>query len=80
MAIPWNKLVSNFKISEHKKGRNCLFSPKGRLGLMFLKHYSNCSDRKLIEQLNSNLDYQFFCDIPFYKVHMHNNVPFVLFV
>lgn len=30
---------------------------------MFLKHYSNCSDRKLIEQLNSNLDYQFFCDI-----------------
>jgi len=30
---------------------------------MFLKHYACCSDRKLIEQLNSNLDYQFFCDI-----------------
>lgn len=30
---------------------------------MFLKHYSCCSDRKLLEQLNSNLDYQFFCDI-----------------
>lgn len=30
---------------------------------MFLKHYANCSDKKLIEQLNANLDYQFFCDI-----------------
>ncbi|WP_367890395.1 transposase [Polaribacter cellanae] len=62
-AIPWNDLVSSFGISEQSKGRNYLFSPKGRLGLMFLKHYANCSDRKLIEQLNSNLDYQFFCDI-----------------
>ena len=40
-----------------------MFSPKGRIGLMFLKHYACCSDQKLIEQLNSNLDYQFFCDI-----------------
>lgn len=31
--------------------------------MLFLKHYANCSDKKLIEQLNSNLDYQFFCDI-----------------
>jgi hypothetical protein len=30
---------------------------------MFLKNYSQVSDRKLIEQLNSNIDYQFFCDI-----------------
>lgn len=30
---------------------------------MFLKHYACCSDDLLIEQLNSNLDYQFFCDI-----------------
>lgn len=30
---------------------------------MFLKHYAGCSDQKLIEQLNGNLDYQFFCDI-----------------
>lgn len=39
------------------------FSPKGRIALMILKHYAGCSDQKLIEQLNSNLDYQFFCDI-----------------
>ena len=30
---------------------------------MFLKHYACCSDYKLIEQLNGNLEYQFFCDI-----------------
>lgn len=40
-----------------------IFSPKGRIALMFLKHYSCCSDKKLIEQLNGNLEYQFFCDI-----------------
>lgn len=62
-AIPWDDLLKTFGITEQNKGRNYLFSPKGRLGLLFLKHYANCSDRKLIEQLNSNLDYQFFCDI-----------------
>ncbi len=30
---------------------------------MFLKHHVGCSDRKLIEHLNSNLHYQIFCDI-----------------
>jgi hypothetical protein len=51
------------------------FSPKGRIALMFLKHYAGCSDKKLIEQLNGNLDYQFFCDmtlgferITYYKI------------
>ena len=30
---------------------------------MFLKHYSGLSDEKLIEQLNANLDWQFFCGL-----------------
>lgn len=30
---------------------------------MFLKNYTGLSDAKLIEQLNSNFDYQLFCDI-----------------
>ncbi len=30
---------------------------------MFLKNYTEVSDRKLIGQLNGNLDYQFLCDI-----------------
>lgn len=62
-AIPWDDLVSVFKIEESLKGTKNYFSPKGKLGLMFLKHYACCSDKKLIEQLNANIDYQFFCDI-----------------
>jgi len=62
-AIPWDSLVKSFGVAEKSVGSKMLFSPKGRIALMFLKHYACCSDRKLIEQLNSNLDYQFFCDI-----------------
>lgn len=62
-AIPWCALVQTFKIKESTKGTKNYFSPKGKLALMFLKHYACCSDRKLIEQLNANIDYQFFCDI-----------------
>lgn len=62
-AIPWNALVKEFGLKESKKGTKLMFSPQGKLGLMFLKHYACCSDNKLIEQLNSNIDYQFFCDI-----------------
>ncbi|WP_045372105.1 transposase, partial [Jejuia pallidilutea] len=62
-AIPWESLVATFKVKEKASGSKMLFSPKGRIALMFLKHYTCCSDRKLLEQLNSNIDYQFFCDI-----------------
>jgi len=62
-AIPWDALVLAFKIKESCKGTKNYFSPQGKLALMFLKHYACCSDRKLIEQLNANVDYQFFCDI-----------------
>jgi len=62
-AIPWDALVSVFKIKESIKGTKDYFSPKGKLALMFLKHYACCSDKRLIEQLNSNIDYQFFCDL-----------------
>ena len=62
-ALPWDSLVATFELKEQASGSKMLFSPKGRIALMLLKHYACCSDRKLIEQLNSNLDYQFFCDI-----------------
>lgn len=62
-AIPWQLLVSDLNIMESDKGTKNYFSPKGKLALMFLKHYACCSDRKLIEHLNANIDYQFFCDI-----------------
>jgi hypothetical protein len=62
-AIPFEKLVKQFGLIENKKGTKNKFSPKGKIALMFLKHYAGCSDKRLVEQLNSNFDYQFFCDI-----------------
>ena len=63
LAIPWSDLVKYFCLKESTKGAKMSFSPRGRIALMFLKHYASCSDRRLIEQLNSNIDYQFFCDL-----------------
>jgi len=62
-AIPRNSLVSTFKIKESCKATKNYFSPKGKLALMLLKHYACCSDKRLIEQLNANIDYQFFWDL-----------------
>lgn len=62
-AIPWQDLVKSFDVQESVKGPDCIFSPQGKLGLMFLKHYACCSDAKLIEQLNANVHYQIFCDV-----------------
>jgi len=62
-SIPWDNLVSCFGFQEHSKGPACLFSPKGKLALMFLKSYTGFSDEKLIEHLNGNYDYQFFCGV-----------------
>ena len=62
-AIPWENLVVQFDIKVHNKGPECIFTPKGKLALMFLKNYAGVSDFKLIEQLNGNIHYQIFCDI-----------------
>lgn len=62
-AVPWDELISVFKLKESVKGTKNYFSPRGKIALMFLKHYACCSDKRLIEQLNANIDYQFFCDI-----------------
>jgi hypothetical protein len=63
IAVPWDDLVLAFGLKESGKGPRALFSGKGKLALMFLKHYGCCSDRRLMEQLNGNLDWQFFCGI-----------------
>ncbi len=62
-AIPWDTLVTGLGLVDSRKGPVSMFGPKGKLALMFLKHYAGCSDRRLIEQLNGNLDHQFFCGI-----------------
>lgn len=62
-AIPWQELIQEFKLKPSRFGRNLLIPAQGRLALMFLKNYSGLSDRKLIEQLNGNYEWQFFCGI-----------------
>jgi len=62
-AIPWDQKIPAINLKEYKKGPGCLFSCRGKLALMFLKHYCGCSDKKLIEQLNGSIYYQIFCDI-----------------
>lgn len=62
-AIPWDELIKNFKLHDSKKGPKSIFSPQGKIALMFLKHYGGVSDRKLIELLNGNIEWQFFCNI-----------------
>ena len=62
-GIPWDELTKTFNIKTHRKGPKSYFSPRGKLALMFLKHYACCSDELLLEQLNANGHYQFFCDI-----------------
>jgi hypothetical protein len=39
-AIPWKDLIEVFKLKESTKGTKNHFSPKGKLALMFLKHYT----------------------------------------
>jgi len=62
-AIPWKAMISSFGLGSAKVGRRSYFSPQGELALMFLKHYAACSDEQLIEQLNANIHYQFFCGL-----------------
>lgn len=62
-SIPWKSLIKDFKLRPAKVGRKSLFDSQGKLALMFLKSYTGLSDRKLIEQLNANIDYQLFCGV-----------------
>jgi len=62
-AIPWRELVKALKLKENLKGRSTIFSPQGKLALMFLKAYTDLSDRKLFEVLNGSIHYQMFCGI-----------------
>ena len=55
--------MDTFDLKEYAKGLVSIFGPQGKLALMFLKHYTCCSDKPLDDQLNGNIDYQFFCGI-----------------
>jgi len=61
-SVPWAELVKVLGLYPKPKGPQSIFSPRGKVALMFLKHYSCCSDEKLIDQFNGNIHYQIFCD------------------
>lgn len=61
-ALPFDELVKAFGLKNNRKGPTSIFSPQGKVALMFLKNYSGCSDKRLIEQFNGNIYYQIFCD------------------
>jgi hypothetical protein len=56
-------LVKSFKLKRNKKEPDNYFDNRCKIALMFLKHYTGVSDRKLIEQINDKVKYQFFCGI-----------------
>jgi len=62
-SIPFNELGSLLPQKKTKVGAKMRLSPKGLFGLMFLKHYTNLSDRKLIDRLNTDWAMQLFCGI-----------------
>lgn len=62
-SIPWSAMIKTMKIRESHKGPSRMFGPHGMLALMILKSYVDCSDRRLIEYLNGNIDFQMFCGI-----------------
>ena len=62
-AIPWQELIKAFGMKQHQRGRRSTFSSQGKLALMFLKQYANCSDQQLVEQLSGNIHYQLFCGV-----------------
>ena len=61
-ALPLKELATTLGLKPKPKGPDSIFSSAGKVALMFLKHYSGCSDKKLIEQFNGNIHYQIFCD------------------
>ena len=51
-AIPFEELAKPFKnyARQFPQGKKSVFSIEGAIGLMFLKHYLNLSDEKLIHE------------------------------
>ena len=62
-TIPFHKYEQAIPYTFPKRGRKSWFDIRGGIGLMVLKSYYNCSDEKLIDQLNQNKMMQFFCGI-----------------
>ncbi|MCF6240464.1 MAG: transposase [Bacteroidales bacterium] len=62
-ALPFEELAKLFPKKRSRSGAKSRLSPAGMFSLMFLKAYTGLSDRKLMENLNTNWAMQYFCNI-----------------
>jgi len=64
-TIPFRELAKCFQSNPRRcpQGVKAIFSLEGGLGLMFLKHYTQLSDAKLISRLNTDWHFQMFCGL-----------------
>lgn len=64
-TIPFRKLAECFQSNTRHRpqGVKAIFSLEGALGLMFLKHFTQLSDAKLISRLNTDWHFQMFCGL-----------------
>jgi len=60
-SIPWDQLSECLPKENVGPGAPRWFSAQGMFGLMFLKHYLNISDEKLIDRFNTDWALQLFC-------------------
>jgi len=63
LSLPLDSIAQSIGLRSKTLGRESYFSAVGKLALMVLKSYSGLSDKCLIDQLNANIHYQFFCGI-----------------
>ena len=64
-SIPWKELSSllGTRRKSDTRGKKPIFGLQGEIALMFLKTYSGLSDQKLIDRINTDYHYQYFCRI-----------------
>ncbi len=64
-TIPFRELADYFRsdLKRCPQGVKAIFSIEGGLGLMFLKHLTGLSDKKLIQRLNTDWHLQVFCGL-----------------
>ncbi len=64
-AIPWAEVASAVSSNAETRGRKPTFDTRGKLALMFLKHYLAITDEQLMERMASDYFVQFFCGVYF---------------
>ena len=63
-AIPWSEIARTLSKNKSKaKEGSSMFDTRGKVALMLLKNYCNCTDQDLINRLNSDWKLQMFCGV-----------------